>query len=356
MKQVALISSGLGHVKRGFETNIQKHYDRLQPLLGDQLLLLKGGGSGSIPNFRQHGFWAKWLGKLFQKHPFEIQNYSFFLGSIYWILRYRPQVIYLGEPILYRLYAKLRNLLQLNFRMIYFSGGGVIPKKTHAEDTIQFVVPPACIGVDIHKVTANTVVLPHYVDLFKNRSAHQIQHVSASLHIPTSAKIILSVGALDRQKRMDYLIQEVAHAELDCFLILLGQEESDTPDIRRLAQQLLPDRHVIGTVPHHELATYYALADVFVLASLKEGFGLVYLEALSFGLPVLAHDYPISRHVLKKWGFFGDFQKKGALQQLLLQVSKIPPTRSTRQQRRAFVQENYSWNSLKEAYLELFLA
>ena len=46
--------------------------------------------------------------------------------------------------------------------------------------------------------------------------------------------------------------------------------------------------YFIGSVPHHDLPSYYAAADVFVQASHYESFGLVGLEALACGRPVVS--------------------------------------------------------------------
>jgi glycosyltransferase involved in cell wall biosynthesis len=53
-----------------------------------------------------------------------------------------------------------------------------------------------------------------------------------------------------------------------------------------------PQAHFAGVFPQHELARYYAAADVFVFPSKTDTFGLVLLEALACGLPVAA--YPVT--------------------------------------------------------------
>jgi glycosyltransferase-like protein len=55
---------------------------------------------------------------------------------------------------------------------------------------------------------------------------------------------------------------------------------------------------VLGTVPDPELRRWYWSADAFVFPSVKEGFGLVVLEALAAGLPVVATDIPVFRQYL----------------------------------------------------------
>jgi glycosyltransferase-like protein len=58
------------------------------------------------------------------------------------------------------------------------------------------------------------------------------------------------------------------------------------------------DLVVLGTVPDAELRRWYWAADTFVFPSVKEGFGLVVLEALAAGLPVIATDIPVFRQYL----------------------------------------------------------
>jgi glycosyltransferase involved in cell wall biosynthesis len=54
----------------------------------------------------------------------------------------------------------------------------------------------------------------------------------------------------------------------------------------------IPNCHVVGVVPVTELARYYEEASVFCLPTTREAFGSVFVEALSYGLPVVATNFP----------------------------------------------------------------
>ena len=55
---------------------------------------------------------------------------------------------------------------------------------------------------------------------------------------------------------------------------------------------------LLGTVPDDELPAWYGAADALAFPSLKEGWGLAVLEAMSAGLPVVATDIPVFREYL----------------------------------------------------------
>jgi glycosyltransferase involved in cell wall biosynthesis len=65
-----------------------------------------------------------------------------------------------------------------------------------------------------------------------------------------------------------------------------------------LGLQLDDDVVLVGTVPDADIAPWYAAADVLAFPSVKEGFGLAVLEAMSAGIPVVTSDLPVFREYL----------------------------------------------------------
>lgn len=104
---------------------------------------------------------------------------------------------------------------------------------------------------------------------------------------------LLSVGSLVPRKGFDVLIQALAPlTALDWHLNIVGDDTRDvatTHHIKQLIQQhnLFDRIHCAGAVDQETLINYFANADVFVLASHYEGYGMAFAEALAAGLPII---------------------------------------------------------------------
>jgi glycosyltransferase involved in cell wall biosynthesis len=104
---------------------------------------------------------------------------------------------------------------------------------------------------------------------------------------------LISVGALVPRKGFDILIAALATLiDLPWRLTIVGDHSRDPKTAAQLdadiARHNLGNRvAVMGAVPPESLAELYASADVFVLASRYEGYGMVFSEAIARGLPVV---------------------------------------------------------------------
>jgi glycosyltransferase involved in cell wall biosynthesis len=107
---------------------------------------------------------------------------------------------------------------------------------------------------------------------------------------------ILAVGSLTPRKGHDVLVEALAGlASLDWRLTIVGPADRDPAHAAALSGQIahhgLSARiHLAGALPSQALAAVYSGADLFVLASRHEGFGMVYAEAMAHGLPVVGCD------------------------------------------------------------------
>ena len=365
MERVFIICPGLEHVHRGFETHGRQLYSILKNKSNNQIFLLKGSGRKSVNEKRvftikSGSSFNRFLCKITKQFPRYFQNTSFFYFSLLLFIIKKPDSIYFGDPMLYRYYAKWRKISKQKFRIFFYTGGQSIPEKFNKEDIIIASTPHFYKKAQLKEIPEdNIILLPigFYIDKeFTVLSETQKNKIKETLHIPTNLPIILSVGVLNHSvKRMDYLIHEVSKLNSKVFLVLLGDQDTETEYIKNLANsKLKKDSFLIKTVKPNEVSIYYSIATVFALASLKEGFGRVYIEALSHGLSVLAHDFEVSRNVLGEYGFYGDFTKVGSLQKLLERELETPNNNFQEKERHAYAYHHYSWGVLEESFIKLF--
>lgn len=117
---------------------------------------------------------------------------------------------------------------------------------------------------------------------------------------------LVSVGRLVRQKRFDLLLHTVnlLRSRLPLRLTIYG-EGDERAGLEALRNQLGLREIVTFAGFEKDLAQIYGQADAFVLCSDFEGFGNVIVEALAFGLPVVATDAPYGPRGILAGGKFG---------------------------------------------------
>ncbi len=106
----------------------------------------------------------------------------------------------------------------------------------------------------------------------------------------TEDKIVLSVGRFSYQngygKGYDTLCEAIIGLDENIGVYIVGDEPTEE-FIKLKAEKHLDKLHFIGFKKKKDLALYYATADLFVLLTRKDAWGLVINEAMSFGLPII---------------------------------------------------------------------
>lgn len=111
--------------------------------------------------------------------------------------------------------------------------------------------------------------------------------------VETTDPVVLFVGRLNYYKGVEYLIDAIEDVEAE--LLVAGDGERRSALEQRARDRKVEDRtQFLGYVSDDKLASLYRAADLFVLPSVEpsEAFGIVQLEAMARGLPVINTSLP----------------------------------------------------------------
>ena len=184
------------------------------------------------------------------------------------------------------------------------------------------------------------------------------RHPAAAIDAPVN---ILCVGRLGRHKGQDWLLETYRQARpgfnRPALLILAGgAEESAAPLYAAVTAAGLEDEVIFtGELGDAALAGQYAQADLLALFSRYEAFGLVYFEAMGYGLPVLTHDVGANRELLREGAVVAPrYDRPAAVAALTRLVNDGDYRRQLGAAGRDYANREFSWEAVAAKYLALY--
>lgn len=170
-------------------------------------------------------------------------------------------------------------------------------------------------------------------------------------------KYVLLVSRLVPEKRHLDLIKAFKQAGLtDWKLAIVGA--SDHPDdyVREVLEQAGQSQAIVctGLQTGATLAQLYRHAGLFVLPSSHEGLPIALLEALSYGLPVLASDIPANLAVGLSAEHYFPLGQTGVLAEQMRHVAERPLLPSLVEERRAWVSSRFDWRVIAEKTVKVY--
>ena len=186
--------------------------------------------------------------------------------------------------------------------------------------------------------------------------------VTLGLDLIEDVKVLLFVGRKVPIKGVDKLLQAVAQLAnkfaLKC--IIVGDIDENKPgvvNVQKCSKELGLDDCIInvGSIDHKDLPLYYSAADAVVVPSLHESFGLVVLEALACGTPVIGSAVGIIPQIINNTN--GRIVAPGDVSELAEAIKQIidDPDDSLgdcHKIRKSV--ENYGWDSVAERLLDVY--
>jgi len=146
----------------------------------------------------------------------------------------------------------------------------------------------AALNISNRQIT----VIPLGIDEKKFFPRGEKLSLRQQLQLPTDGPLFFFVGNWAPVKGLGFLLEAFARVRRqlpEAKLVMIGSGELE-PVLKQQAQKLNIDTHTIwvGRKTHAEIPFWMSAADFLVLPSLSEGFGLVVLESLACGTPVIA--------------------------------------------------------------------
>ncbi len=223
-------------------------------------------------------------------------------------------------------------------------------------------------GLDTGKVT----IIPPGVDTSHFYPIPQ-DEAKEAIGIPVQDRMALFVGRIEPLKGLDTLIRAMAIVKETCesfrcphYLVIIGGDPQEDPDqmsaemerLQNLCQTLGLDEIILflGKRGQATLPYYYAAAEVVVMPSHYESFGMVALEAMACGTPVIASRVGGLAHLIQdgETGYFVPAQDAPALAEKLRLVFVDNALRAQLGNQAAQYAQQFCWESIAAQILDVY--
>ncbi len=299
----------MGLIERGSEvvvdqlaSELSKHHDVLMiqsgPVSPKPYLVKRVNPLSQIPPSAPRNMWEKLLFRLHVDQESGLVA-QFTQSSIPQLALFKPDIIVaINGP----LQVRILQGQALQAKIITFGHAGI----GHHDKSSLRAIPDLFVALTpdaevwargIAPSSTKVVYIPNPFDPTPFRGKHK-----PLTGLPSP--VVLTVSALSKYKNVDSVI--AATSQLSVSLCLVGDGEEQGHIARQLSHY--PGEFKwIKQVEHSEIADYYRGSDIFCFVpDPQEAFGMVYLEAMAAGLPIVASDDPIRRDIIGNQGIYVD--------------------------------------------------
>ncbi|MCX7697940.1 MAG: glycosyltransferase family 4 protein [Candidatus Goldbacteria bacterium] len=197
----------------------------------------------------------------------------------------------------------------------------------------------------------------------KNVSEDKILHIPYGVDLLNFRKEIkkdnifriIFVGKICLRKGVQYLLQAYSDLKLDNSELMFVGPLSE--DIKLILEKYKNNFNYVGVVSQKELYKYYSQSSIFVLPSIEDGFGMVIIQAMACGLPVICTTNTGGEDIVRNGidGFIIPIRDVEKLKEKILYFYENPEiTKQMGQNAQNRVKSEFSWSDYGEKILKNF--
>lgn len=221
--------------------------------------------------------------------------------------------------------------------------------KLNAEEKQTVLSKGTCNGINLDKFNSNNI------------SPKTIESIKFNLGINKDAVVVGFSGRLVKDKGIIELIQaflalQKEYNNINLLLVGMFEVRDQLPEDIILEIQNNPLIFNTGYVPNKEIQNYYALMDIYVLPSYREGFPTSVLEASAMKLPVITSRATgcIDSIIEGETGIYAEHDSKSLSEKIQYFIEDVKYRKEVGENGRKFVSENFDekiiWKEIEKLY------
>jgi len=210
---------------------------------------------------------------------------------------------------------------------------------------------------------SNLIFVPNGVSIKKPLPTYSKKDLEKLIGREIHGKVLLTLGRLVKRKGVAWFIKEVVDKSCDSYIYIIAGDGPEKSNINKIIKKNGLQNRVfyIGSVSDKEKELLYSTADLFIQPNIKvpgdiEGFGLVVLEAASYGLSVVASDIEGLRDAIHN-GLTGVLVQERNVAQYKKAITLFLENDENRKQfgvnARRYVMKYYSWDNIAKEYVNI---
>jgi glycosyltransferase involved in cell wall biosynthesis len=361
---VAIAVSGLGRIRRGSETWATDLAEALHARGQSVRLYGSDTVATQAPLTR---LWAvsrtspliRWMSP---RHRYLVEQRTFVRSLIRQLRRDPPSIVHLTDP---QVAWWVRQAFRSQRPAVFYMDGLMLgPDWNWRFEQVQVLAPEYLREAqEAGRETQGWRVIPHFIEPSQFPPSHDrlADRARYAGNVSPTTPVVLAVGDFARgsSKRLHFIVSEIARIPVERrpHLLLVGNATAaEHQEMTRFAESHLgAGVGLHASLPRNEMAAIYRAADVFVHAALKEPFGIVLLEAMATGLPVIGHRFPVTAWIIGDGGATGDLGEEGQIANLLMPLcADAGRIRTVGAQARRRVGDHFSTAAVLPLYLEAY--